>query len=54
MSQEEIEKLLAANAPKAPEPAPAPEPEQTSGGKMSQDDIEALLKSMQDDAAGTK
>ena len=53
MSQDEIEKLLAANAPTAPEPAPA-EPEQTSGGKMSQDDIEALLKSMQDDAAGTK
>ena len=43
MSQEEIEKLLAANAPTAPEPAPAPEPEQTSGGKMSQDEIEKLL-----------
>ncbi len=44
MSQDEIEKLLAANAPTAPEPAPAPaEPEQTSGGKMSQDEIEKLL-----------
>ena len=45
MSQDEIEKLLAAaNAPAepaAPEPAPAPPP--PSGGKMSQDEIEKLL-----------
>ena len=45
MSQDEIEKLLAAaNAPAepaAPEPAPAPPP--SSGGKMSQDEIEKLL-----------
>ena len=57
MSQEDIEKLLAANAPAEPsEPAaPAPEPAPAessapSGGKMSQADIEALLNSMQDEA----
>ena len=52
MSQEDIEKLLAANAPAEPaeptEPAPAPEPAPAessapSGGKMSQEDIEKLL-----------
>ena len=48
MSQEDIEKLLAANAPAEPsEPAaPAPEPVESpapSGGKMSQEDIEKLL-----------
>ena len=55
MSQEDIEKLLAANAPAEPseptepaEPVPAPEPAPAessvpSGGKMSQDDIEKLL-----------
>ena len=50
MSQEDIEKLLAANAPAEPaeptEPAPAPEPAESSapsGGKMSQEDIEKLL-----------
>ena len=55
MSQEDIEKLLAANAPAepaeptepaepvtAPEPAPA-ESSAPSGGKMSQEDIEKLL-----------
>ena len=45
MSQEDIEKLLAANSAPAepePEPAPATEPE-PSGGKMSQGDIEKLL-----------
>ena len=48
MSQDEIEKLLAAaNAP-ADEPAPAPVPEPPapsapSGGKMSQEEIEKLL-----------
>ena len=55
MSQEDIEKLLAANAPSepieptepaepvsAPEPAPA-ESSAPSGGKMSQEDIEKLL-----------
>ena len=45
MSQEDIEKLLAAaNAP-AQEPAPAPEPAPAapSGGKMSQEDIEKML-----------
>ena len=43
MSQEEIEKLLAANSPEpAPEPAPATE-SAPSGGKMSQEDIEKLL-----------
>lgn len=45
MSQEDIEKMLAAaNAP-AQEPAPAPEPAPAapSGGKMSQEDIEKLL-----------
>ena len=57
MSQEDIEKLLAANAPAEP----APEPEKTepvpvpetapSGGKMSQDDIEALLNSMKEEAS---
>ena len=40
MSQEDIEKLLAANS--APS-EPAPEPAQSSGGKMSQEDIEKLL-----------
>ena len=39
MSQEDIEKLLAANSP---EPAPVPE-SAPSGGKMSQEDIEKLL-----------
>ena len=47
MSQDEIEKLLAAaNAPAepaAPEPEPAPAPPPSSGGKMSQDEIEKLL-----------
>ena len=58
MSQEDIEKLLAANAPAEPsepaeptepaEPVPAPEPAPVespapSGGKMSQEDIEKLL-----------
>ena len=50
MAQEDIEKLLAANAPAEPaeptEPAPAPEPAESSapsGGKMSQEDIEKLL-----------
>ena len=43
MSQEDIERLLAANSPEpAPEPAPAPE-SAPSGGKMSQEDIEKLL-----------
>ena len=46
MSQEDIEKLLAANSAPAPEPEPAP----ASGGKMSQEDIEALLNSMQEEA----
>ena len=65
MSQEDIEKLLAANAPaehsepaeptEPAEPVPAPEPAPAessapSGGKMSQADIEALLNSMQDEA----
>ncbi|MGN1421959.1 MAG: hypothetical protein ACI4XA_01150 [Oscillospiraceae bacterium] len=39
MSQEDIEKLLAANSAQ-PEPEPAPS---TSGGMMSQEDIEKLL-----------
>ena len=52
MSQEDIEKLLAANAPAEPtepaEPVPAPEPAPAespapSGGKMAQEDIEKLL-----------
>ena len=46
MSQNDIEKLLAANAPAeqpAPEAEPAPAPPAASGGKMSQDDIEKLL-----------
>ncbi len=45
MSQEDIEKLLAANsAPAEPEPEPAPAAEPVpSGGKMSQEDIERLL-----------
>ena len=51
MSQEDIEKLLAANsAPAEPEPEPAPIAEPApatepapSGGKMSQEDIEKLL-----------
>ncbi len=43
MSQDEIEKLLAAaSAPETP-PPPAPEPPAASGGKMSQDEIEKLL-----------
>ncbi len=45
MSQEDIEKMLAAaNAP-AQEPAPVPEPAPAapSGGKMSQEDIEKML-----------
>ena len=44
MSQEDIEKMLAANAP-AQDPAPAPEPAPAapSGGKMSQEDIEKML-----------
>ena len=41
MSQEDIEKLLAASAPAEPEPAPTPA--EPSGGKMSQEDIEKLL-----------
>ena len=49
MSQEDIEKLLAASAP-APEPEPAPAEPAPSGGKMSQDDIEALLNSMHEEA----
>ena len=54
MSQEDIEKLLAANAPAEPEPA-KPEPEKVpetapAGGKMSQNDIEALLNSMKEEA----
>ncbi len=43
MSQEDIEKLLAANAPAEPAPEPAPAPTEPSGGKMSQEDIEKLL-----------
>ena len=43
MSQEDIEKLLAANAPAEPAPEPAPTPTEPSGGKMSQEDIEKLL-----------
>ena len=45
MSQEDIEKLLAANsAPAEPEPEPAPATESApSGGTMSQEDIEKLL-----------
>ena len=47
MSQDDIEKLLAAaNAPAeqpVSEPEPAPAPPTASGGKMSQDDIEKLL-----------
>ena len=43
MSQEDIEKMLAAaNAP-AQEPAPEPAPAAPSGGKMSQEDIEKML-----------
>ncbi len=49
MSQDDIEKLLAGAAAE-PEPAPAPEPPAPSGGKMSEDDIAALLQSMQDEA----
>ena len=47
MSQEDIEKLLAANAAQ-PEPEPAPP---SSGGMMSQEDIEKLLNSMSEEAA---
>ena len=47
MSQDDIEKLL---ADAAAEPAPAPEPAAPIGGKMSEDDIAALLQSMQDEA----
>ena len=45
MSQEEIEKLLAAsNAPaQPPAPEPAPAAPAASGGKMSQEEIEKLL-----------
>ncbi len=45
MSQEDIEKMLAAaNAPaQEPEPAPEPAPAAPSGGKMSQEDIEKML-----------
>ena len=51
MSQEDIEKLLAAAATAEPEPAPeavpapepTPAPEPATGGKMSQEDIEKLL-----------
>ena len=44
MSQEEIEKLLAAAGAPAAEPAPAPAPAPAaSGGKMSQEEIEKLL-----------
>ena len=54
MSQEDIEKLLAATnepledeLPKEPAPVAESAP---SGGKMSQDDIEALLNSMHEEA----
>ena len=58
MSQEDIEKMFAATAepledelPKEPAPEPATVPESApSGGKMSQDDIEALLNSMHEEA----
>ena len=55
MSQDDIEKLLAANAPAEPSaPAEPEKPAETespaSGGKMSQADIEALLNSMQEEA----
>ena len=55
MSQEDIEKLLAARAPAEPEPA-KPEPDKVpetapAGGKMSQNDIEALLNSMKEEAS---
>ena len=45
MSQEDIEKMLAAASAPAQEPAPAPEPAPAapSGGKMSQEDIEKML-----------
>ena len=49
MSQEDIEKMLAAAS--APEPALASVEEKpaASGGKMSQEDIEALLNGMKED-----
>ena len=45
MSQEDIEKMLAAASAPAPEAAPAPAEEapKPSGGKMSQEDIEKML-----------
>ncbi len=49
MSQDDIEKLLAGAAAE-PEPASAPEPAVSSSGKMSEEDIAALLQSMQDEA----
>ncbi len=43
MSQEDIEKMLAAASAPAQEPAPEPAPAAPSGGKMSQEDIEKML-----------
>ena len=42
LSQEEIERLLAANSAPA-QPAPAPSPAASSGGMMSQEEIERML-----------
>ena len=47
MSQVDIEKLIAAQTAAA---EPAPEPKPDNGGKMSQDEIEALLSGMKQDA----
>ena len=49
MSQDDIEQLILGAAASEPEPTPEPAPE-PSGGKMSEDDIAALLQSMQDEA----